>query len=68
MILRFFQSRAGWTDCRALPSLSRYSLLIKRIRRQYVKVYGYLFETRFRGSLKETEALIGEGAGRAYLI
>ena len=28
MILIFFQSRAGWADCRALPALSRYSHLI----------------------------------------
>ena len=31
MIVIFFQSWAGWTDCRALPSLFRYSHLIIRI-------------------------------------
>ena len=33
-----FQIRAGWTDCRALPSLSRYSHLI-------IRIYAYNMET-----------------------
>ena len=40
-----FQIRAGWTDCRALPSLSRYSHLIIRIyayNRETNKYFNYL--------------------------